>query len=98
MAKNEKGSGNAAEFQYAILLPGMAEGNHPPSIITPIRLFQPGNEVSLQVPDNQVKVRLEKSIKDGGSFVQFTYVVLGKLPQNTPAVSKGALDDVWGDL
>lgn len=103
MVKNDKSGGKAAEYQYALLLPEIPAINQPASIITPIMLFQPGNELSLHLPGHDIRLQLDEKVQDSGSFVQFHYHTTEQQPPRKAAPAKkdsdgNDIDSVWDDL
>ena len=98
MVKNEKAGGRAAEFQYALLLPELPSIKQPASIVTPILLFQPGNELLLHIPGHHITLRLEESLQDSGSFIQFRYSYLQDDAQQDSTQAARDLDDLWDSL
>ena len=95
MVKNEKSRGRAGELQYALLLPETTEPKQPPTIITPTLLFQPGNELQLHLPGEQASLRLEESIQDSTTFIQFRYSIEDG-QHATPRAHE--LGDLWDQL
>ncbi|MCW9088562.1 MAG: hypothetical protein OQK54_03420, partial [Gammaproteobacteria bacterium] len=73
LVRNEQAGGRAAEYQYALLLSEIPAIKQPASLITPIMLFQPGNELSLQLPGDELRISLTRQLQDTGSFVQFLF-------------------------
>lgn len=61
------------DFQRALLLPELRAVNKPASLLTPIRLYQPGKEILMHVPGKDVSITLGKIKQDSGSFVQFAF-------------------------
>ena len=98
MVRNDKAGGRAAEFQYAMLLPEVPGIKQPATIITPILLFQPGNELLMHMPGHEITLRLEQAIQDSGSFVQFRYTYLGDQLQDKSKPARPDMEDIWEDL
>lgn len=103
MVHNKKAGGKAAERQYALLLPEIAALKQAPSIITPIMLFQPGDQLDLHLPGHDIKLRLHEKLQDSGSFVQFHYSSSGEQaasPRSSDAEPgiEGSIDSVWDEL
>lgn len=103
MVKNEHSGGRAGEYQYALLLPEIPALKQPGSLITPIMLFQPGNELSLHMPGDDVKLKLTHKLQDTGHFVQFLFNHTSKSRQSTHPENKAQsatshLDSVWDEL
>lgn len=100
MVKNENSSGRASEYQYALLLPGIPALEQPATLITPILLFQPGNDLLLHVPGEHLTLHLEESLQDSGSFMQFRYSPRQQAQASTPqtASKNDDLDDLWSQL
>lgn len=71
--RNIQSGGKAAQYQYALLLQAIPTIGQPASLITPIMLFSPGNEVHLHMPGKETRVILQEKIQDSGSFVQFRF-------------------------
>jgi hypothetical protein len=97
MVKNEKAGGRAAEFQYALLLPEIPSIKQAASIITPILLFQPGSELLLHMPGHHITLRLEETLQDSGSFIQFRYSYAGN-EAIQDGTTKDELNDIWDSL
>ena len=104
LVRNEKAGGKAAEYQYALLLPAIATIAHPASIVTPILLFSPGNELDMQRHDQHIKIVLHEKMQDSGTFVQFRFT-----PKPVPGAPKrtegseakspeGGFGSLWQDL
>jgi len=99
MVRNEQAGGKAAEDQYALLLPEIPAIKQAASIITPIMLFQPDNELRLQLPGHDIRLKLTQKLQDSGSFVQFLYTSASDQPaQPGPAEDKEGLGSVWDEL
>jgi len=86
--RNLKAGGRAAQHQYALLLPDIPVIGQPASLITPILLFTPGNEVHLHMPGKEMRVMLSDILQDSGNFVQFRFSA-----KPEPAVRKSGQDD-----
>lgn len=98
MVKNEQAGGRASELQYALLLPETQATKQPASIITPILLFQPGNELMLHMPGHHITMKLEETVQDTGTFVQFRYSYLGDQLKSRPRKENHEMGEIWDDL
>lgn len=104
LVRNEKAGGKAAENHYALLLPALTTIAQPASIVTPILLFSPGNELCLQMQNQQTTIVLHEKLQDSGTFVQFRFTPKGlpKAPEkkDPPAgeAAEGGFGSVWQDL
>lgn len=103
MVKNEHSGGRAGDYQYALLLPEIPALKQPSSLITPIMLFQPGNELSLHLPGDAVKLKLTHKMQDTGHFVQFLFDSTSRSVQSAPPENKkqgetSRFGSVWDEL
>jgi len=103
MVSNSKASGAAAESQYALLLPEIPALKQPHSIITPALLYKPGIELSVNLPNQSIKLKLGSKLQDSGVFVQYTYSSAEKFAKSPAKRSKPEQDEdgfnqVWDEL
>jgi len=105
MVSNSKASGAAAESQYALLLPEIPAIKQPHSIITPALLFKPGIELSVNLPNQSIKLKLGSKLQDSGVFVQFTYSSAEKTAsqqarrlKSEQQQDEGGFNQVWDEL
>ncbi len=73
LVSNERAAGKAAESQYGLLLDEIPALKQAGSLITPTLLFKKGNELSVNAPSLQARLKLEDKLQDSGAFAQFTY-------------------------
>jgi len=99
MVRNEKSGGNAADYQYALLLPEIPTIKQPATIITPVLLFTPGNELTVHIPGHDIKLKLGNKLTDSGSFAQFLYTT-PELPSRNKEQNKESteIQSVWDEL
>jgi hypothetical protein len=102
--RNVKAVGKSAEYQYALILPAIDTIGQPASIITPILLFSPGDELQLRMWNNETTIVLHEMIQDSGTFVQYRFnpgqKSAPRMRTEVPAGEKqqGGFGTVWQDL
>jgi len=102
--RNLKAGAKTAQHQYALLLPNIPVIGQPASLITPILLFTPGNEVHLHMPGKEMRVTLQDIVQNSGSFVQFRFsakpeLVARESVQETPDTRKeSGFGSLWDEL
>ena len=89
------------DFQRSLLLPEVKAVNRPTTLITPIRLFQPGNEVLMHAPGEDATISLGAVQQDSGTFIQFSFKS-DDTAEATSLEEAGAydedFDDLWSEL
>lgn len=104
LVNNEKAKDKSAESQYALLLPAIATIGQPASIVTPILLFSPGNQLRLQMHHRHINILLHEKMQDSGTFVQFRFtpeqaeVAPATAESDKTASLHGGFDTLWKDL
>jgi hypothetical protein len=99
-----KAVGKSAEYQYALILPAIDTIGQPASIITPILLFSPGDELQLRMWNNETTIVLHEMIQDSGTFVQYRFNPRQKpVPRTRTEVpageqQQGGFGTIWQDL
>lgn len=98
--KTEKTGGRAADYQYALLLPKIPALKQPSTLITPIMLFQRGDELSLHSPGNDLRITLTQQLQATGSFAQFLFSHSQKTSTSAEKVppDNDSISSVWDDL
>lgn len=101
MVKSEEEGGRTSEYQYALLLPKIPALKQPTTLITPVMLFQPGDELNLHSAGNDLKITLTQQLQATGSFAQFLFSSAQlKTPQPVKEAGTDAdsISSVWDDL
>lgn len=102
--RNVKATGKSSEYQYALVLPAIDAIGQPASIITPILLFSPGNELLLRMQNQETTIVLHEMLQDSGTFVQYRFTprqqVAPRPRTGVPAgeEQQGGFANVWQDL
>lgn len=98
MASHKRTRANPASYQYALLLPEVPAIKQPASLITPVMVFSSGDELTLQLPGEELDIRLGRQLQDTGNFVQFLFETADsrrKAPAKTEAESSDGGEDIW---
>jgi cyclic-di-GMP-binding protein len=107
LVSNERAAGKAADSQYGLLLEEIPAIKQPGSLIAPTLLFKQGDELSVNAPSLQTKLKLKERMQDSGAFAQFAYISadqqLTKAETQKPAdrnKNRGndGLGQVWDEL
>jgi hypothetical protein len=84
MLRKARLGGKAGEYQPALMLPEVPTIGLPATLLTPIMLFDSGDELQLHHPKQDIRVLLTERGQQTGSFTQFRFESKQEAEKPTP--------------